>query len=269
MAAGKGGSTAGAGEGGVPGNECNEGDGRCTAGAHESCLSGAWAPDPCPLNEPTCDVDSGSCIVRGPTLVKVGGFYIDSTEVTVVQYEEFTTAKAGDTTGQSAVCSWNDDYEPADLQGLDTWPVTDVDWCDAAAYCQWADMHLCGAIDRSPLPVGSVFDKSVSQWFLACGGGGYHPNSNWDCNETGGFGMVAPVASFPGCEGYVSGLFDMEGNVAEWVDVCDGATGASDVCYLLGGSVQDAKGNSFCAEKYDGFTRDETSYNFGFRCCSG
>ena len=79
------------------------------------------------------------------------------------------------------------------------------------------------------------------------------------------------MASFPGCEGYFPGLFDMEGNVAEWVDGCDGNTGAADVCYLMGGNIFDER--SYCDEVYndaeDAFRRDDTAVSFGFRCCSG
>jgi formylglycine-generating enzyme required for sulfatase activity len=78
---------------------------------------------------------------------------------------------------------------------------------------------------------------------------------------------VAPVATFPDCEGSYAGLFDLEGNVAEWVDSCDGATGAADICLLLGGNIIDSQ--SFCTESYTNIRRDDaTAYTFGFRCCS-
>jgi formylglycine-generating enzyme len=253
------------GESGSSGDACGGLTTRCTDGAREVCTDGSWQPEPCPLDTPTCS--SGACIVRGPTMVKVESFYIDSTEVTVAQYAEFTDAKNGDTSGQTSACSWNTSYDPSSLPGKDDWPVSYVDWCDAAAYCAWADKHLCGGIGSAAITSSNVFDATVSQWFLACGGGGFHPNSDPMCNSSDGFDDVAPVGSFPGCEGYVSGLFDMEGNVAEWVDYCDADVGADDLCHPLGGSTNDEK--SYCDESYDYDKRSDTEYDVGFRCCSG
>jgi formylglycine-generating enzyme required for sulfatase activity len=78
---------------------------------------------------------------------------------------------------------------------------------------------------------------------------------------------VAPVGTFLGCEGFYPGLFDMEGNVAEWVDLCEGTGGAADICYALGGSVVDSQ--SYCTEIPYDFPRDGKYFTTGFRCCSG
>jgi formylglycine-generating enzyme required for sulfatase activity len=220
------------------------------------------------LNQPTCE--AGECIVRGPPLVKVGDFYVDSTEVTAAQYQQFLDAKGDDTSGQPGICSWNTAYKDADtLINPDTWPMTDVDWCDAFAFCAWADKHLCGAVAGGAIARADLLVAGKSQWFSACGGpnGASHPNANSVCNSSDGFSNVAPVATFPDCEGYYPGLFDMEGNVAEWVDSCDGNTGASDTCYLVGGNIYDKI--SYCTEAYADYQRSSRAPSFGFRCCSG
>jgi formylglycine-generating enzyme required for sulfatase activity len=249
----------------MPAGTCTTGDTKCVSGGRQTCTAGEWQPDPCPLDKPTCE--GGQCVVRGPTMVKVNSsFYIDSTEVTVAQYNEFVAAKGNDTSGQPTACDFNKTYEPSTLPGKDEFPVRYVDWCDADAYCRWADKHLCAGIGGDPLTAAEIFDETISQWFLACGGGGYHPNDDPMCNEKDGFEDVASVATFPGCEGYVSGLFDMEGNVAEWIGLCDGDTGGDDVCHPLGGSVQDSK--SYCDEDYE-FKRSDSAYDVGIRCCSG
>jgi formylglycine-generating enzyme required for sulfatase activity len=219
----------------------------------------------CPLDQPACD--AGACVNRGPTMVKVDKFYIDSTEVTVADYDAFVTAKNGDTSGQPSACSWNTKYEPAMPPGPDDYPVSYVNWCDATAYCSWAGKHLCRGIGDISLSKASLFDATKSQWFLACGGGGFHPNDNPVCNSSQGFNDTAPVGTFPGCEGYYPGIFDMTGNVAEWVDVCDADTGASDNCYPLGGSTIDE--TSYCDEEYDSIPRSDAGFTIGFRCCSG
>ena len=241
---------------------------RCGATGREICDTNQWKSSPCPTSTPTCS--SGQCTLRGPTMVQVGGgFYIDSTEVTVAQYQQFLTAKGTDTSGQPSVCAWNTAYkDPNTPLNPGTWPMTSVDWCDALAYCTWAGKHLCGKIGGGPIPVAQVLTANASQWFLACGGpgGASHPNTNATCNSSGGFRTLAPVATYPKCEGFYPGIFDMEGNAAEWVDSCDTTAGANDTCHLLGGSYIDNQ--SYCTESFD-YPRNTIADPFGFRCCGG
>jgi hypothetical protein len=243
---------------------------RCGVTGRERCGAGSWQAEACPPNQPTCEGE-GQCVVRGPTMIAVGPFFIDSTEVTVGQYQLFLAAKGSDVSGQSAVCSWNQSYyEGPVVMDPSAYPMSYVDWCDASAYCAWAGKHLCGRIGGGSIARAEIFDPDLSQWFVSCGGGGSHPNDNSTCNSTSG--ALAPVASTAGCEGYFPGLFDMEGNVAEWVDSCEGSSGASDVCYLMGGGIFDNSG-SYCSEVYepprDMETRSDTAVSFGFRCCAG
>src|SRR3954451_8269187 len=69
---------------------------------------------------------------HGPTMVRVGtttnNFCIDSTEVTVAQYREFTTAVGADGAGQPNTCKWNVSYT-AGFGGPDDIPVAGIDWC--------------------------------------------------------------------------------------------------------------------------------------------
>ena len=51
--------------------------------------------------------DGGCPTGRGPTMIAVGTYGIDSTEVTQSQYAAFLAAKAGDTSGQPSQCQWN------------------------------------------------------------------------------------------------------------------------------------------------------------------
>jgi formylglycine-generating enzyme required for sulfatase activity len=201
------------------------------------------------------------------------GFFVDSTEVTMAQYSLFLAAKGSDTSGQPGVCAWNSSYAPTSGVDNTNVPVTSVDWCDAYAYCAWAGKHLCGQIQGGggPIARADLFDQTKSQWFLACGGiyGNSHPSVADVCNSNFGTANLAPVATYPGCEGYYAGLFDLEGNAAEWVDSCDsqGADGgAGDICHLTGGSIIDQ--SSYCDEAFD-YPRNETAYPFGFRCCGG
>ena len=109
-----------------------------------------------------------------------------------------------------------------------------------------------------------------SQWALACGGTKGQPfpyGTAYEagrCNDSSRSGAVADVASFEGCDGFYSGVFDMVGNVAEWVNACDASLGAADGCETIGGSYADTLGCSGSGLKH----RDEQLANVGFRCCS-
>jgi hypothetical protein len=250
------------------GDACTEGEASCGPNGNEVCDDGRWVP--CPLDEPACE--EGECVLRGPALVSVASFYVDSTEVTVTQYGEFLAAKDGDISGQAPECDWNMSYESMGSLNPGEWPITYVDWCDAAAFCTWAGKRLCGALGGGGIAQADFFEPGMSQWFLACGGpeGSSHPNGDAECNSNGDFQPIAPVGTFPGCEGFYPGLFDLEGNVAEWVDACerrDSADPAADICYLAGGSIIDNQ--SYCTEAFDEYTRETTARPFGFRCCSG
>jgi formylglycine-generating enzyme required for sulfatase activity len=82
------------------------------------------------------------------------------------------------------------------------------------------------------------------------------------CNSNG-IGL-STVASHPGCEGASSGVFDMVGNVAEWVNACDANSGAVDGCETIGGSFADNGTCTLSSLKH----RDEQLPGVGFRCCS-
>lgn len=197
-------------------------------------------------------------------MVKSGPFYVDSTEVTVGQYALFVAAKGDDTSGQSAECAWNDTFVPLEKGEAPHHPVTHVDFCDAAAYCAWADKQLCGKIGGGPLAFADLASSTKSQWFAACGGSKGQPypyGSSFQggvCNSS--TDELAEVGSHDGCEGFSSGVFDMVGNVAEWVNACEANLG----CQTIGGHYAESGTCSLSSLKH----RDEQLPNVGFRCCS-
>jgi formylglycine-generating enzyme required for sulfatase activity len=201
-------------------------------------------------------------------MIKAGSFHVDGTEVTVEHYARFLLAKGDDTSGQSPECAWNDSFEPSVQTAAPKQPVTHVDFCDAVAYCAWADKRLCGKIGGGTLAFSELASPTKSQWFAACGGakGQLYPyGSTLTPNACNSSSMsVAVVASHAGCEGFASGVFDMVGNVAEWVDACDASNGAVDGCETIGGSYLDAGTCSLSSLKH----RDEQLPSVGFRCCS-
>jgi formylglycine-generating enzyme len=227
-------------------------------------------PSECPCAAPKPSCVAGKCVARGPTMVKAGPIYIDSTEVTVAQYQAFMMAKGDDVTGQAAECSWNDSFVPSAAQSSASHPITSVDFCDAVAFCAWADKKLCGQLGGGKLAIDDAPVAAKSEWFQACGGPKGQPfpygTSHVDgaCNDATGAGAIAPVRTFPGCTGVYVGLFDMVGNVAEWIDACDATNNGWDGCETIGGTFADDNPCSGSGLRH----RDEKDPSVGFRCCS-
>ena len=234
--------------------------------------SGSVSECPCSAPTPTCE--NGKCVVRGPTMAKATTYYIDRTEVSKADYDLFLAAKGSDSSGQRAECAWNQSYA-ADGAAVDApRPIVNVDWCDAAAYCEWADKRLCGAIEGGAIAPADLNDSTKGQWYLACAGadderypyGGFELKADY-CNEYFS-GSMADVGKFTQCEGHYAGVFDLVGNAAEWLDSCDSAGGtdrALDNCQLGGGSF--LKDTYTCQTHFEAARTDHAAV-YGFRCCS-
>jgi sulfatase modifying factor 1 len=214
--------------------------------------------------------------------------FIDQTEVTVGEYQNFLAVAPADRPPASDVCSWKtgtagatgDPLEPdaaclSATDGGDTdgaLPVACVDWCDAEAYCTWAGKRLC----EGSYGGANFKDPAKSIWYDACAsaaGTAYPYGSSYDsaaCNGADHPGCsgacdLVPAGSLTGCLD-PEGVSDLSGNVAEWVNECDSVVGATDECYVRGGSVNDS-GNNLRCDSVVSHVRSFTSRFVGFRCC--
>lgn len=177
------------------------------------------------------------------------GFALGRTEVTVAQFRDFVRATGYATTaerlGGSSVydessgtmresrrATWRDDY--AGERARDNDPVVNVSWDDAQAYVQWLSQRT-GKHYR--LPSEAEFEyalragSATRYWWgdgapsrpveNVTGAGDRSPMhrlwSNAFPNYRDGYWGPAPVMSFAA---NAFGLYDMDGNVSEWVEDC-------------------------------------------------
>jgi hypothetical protein len=92
--------------------------------------------------------------LSGPRLVAVGGFCIDSTEVTNAHYAQFLAAKGSDTSGQNAVCSLNQTYEPSAY-----WPAPTNE--GGAAMSSNGKIRVLRAAKAARTTAGSAADRCL------------------------------------------------------------------------------------------------------------
>ncbi len=183
--------------------------------------------------------------------VYLDAYYIDKYEVTNKQYREFVEA-----TGHREPVYW----------GEDDHPVVYVRREDAVAYATWAGKRLPTEAEWEKAARGGLVGKKYP-W----GDNIDSTKANYDRNV----GHTTPVGTYPP-NNY--GLYDMAGNVWEWVsDWYDddyyanspsknpqGPNNAS-FCVRRGGGWGRDAGNLRCANRYYG-SPDLTYNNLGFRC---
>ncbi len=226
----------------------------------------------------TCDCPQGMVKATAGDATTGKQFCIDVNEVTGGAYQTWLST-APSTASQSSACTWNADFTP---QGA--WPPADsslpvsyVDWCDAAAYCAGNGKQLCGSIDGGTVDYTTGFqDQTLSEWMAACTGPNAftYPYGNSyggnTCNGTNnGVGTTVAAGSLTTCAADpVNGPWDLSGNVTEWEDSCNAATGQADSCHVRGGSYADTQFALRCNASAS-FTRVTADPTIGFRCCAG
>lgn len=198
-------------------------------------------------------------------VVRLGSFLIDRYEVTHGEYAQFVeaTGHAMPENHNPASTLWTN-RRP--ITGIERHPVVNVSWLDAAAYCQWKGKRLpteaewekaARGTDARRYPWGDAWDltfaNSASYWagrtieFVS--------GADWEAFWIRGDGarlakekglkgeiLTLPVGSFPQAASPY-GLYDMAGNVAEWVQDW------YDPNYYRSGSLTDPSGPEYGAIK--------------------
>jgi formylglycine-generating enzyme required for sulfatase activity len=157
---------------------------------------------------------------------------VDATEVTRSAYEAWlaTSPSLGD---QVAECVGNSSFTPScdwPPGSLPEHPVVCVDWCDANAYCLAQGRRLCGNVNGGAIAFTDYDNPTLSQWFRACSSGGQfsYPYGNTysgtTCNgSAAGYATTVAVGTLSACQSpdaTFSGVYDLSGNVYEWIDSC-------------------------------------------------
>jgi MYXO-CTERM domain-containing protein len=209
-----------------------------------------------------------------------GCFWMDETEVSRAQYEEFLDDAPAPQTDEA--CRDNGSLSPAPVGvgATECWkpervtvsdagdhPVVCIDWCDARAYCTWAGKTLC-----RDAPAALV---QTSDWYAACSNGGTDdypvsdPSDGRVCNasdnpqtgcDTNNACTTVPVSELPSCHND-AGVLHLAGNVAEWTDACDGSG-----CMTRGGAMSVRIKDAPC-DRFRNRSRDWRDATLGFRCC--
>ena len=233
-------------------------------------------------SSPTVDGGSTSDCpgTAGPKGVRVGMYCIDATEVTRSQYAAFLTAMPARPNSIPS-CVSNSSYVPRSdwppAPGEQDRPVMAVDWCDAHDFCAWAGKRLCGKIGGGPVAPADAQSAKSDQWFAACSKAGLRSfpyEGAYDavaCNggeSTPLDKRVRDVATYGKCEGGYPGVFDLSGNVWEWVDACnaDAADPATTSCRVRGGDFNEGPATMGCSASVS--QPRIGPGRFGFRCCS-
>ena len=256
-------SGAGAAPGGTSSAGASQG-GSNSAGTTTTAGTGGAATGPCPSG--MAQAYSGQGVP----------FCVDAYEATNAEYLAFTQLHTPAKTTQVAACTGNTSFVAGagcaqaltDVPSKQI-PVVCVDWCDAQAYCTSLGKHLCGRVGGTKNPPAAIADPEADEWFAACFGPKNNVTSGKHCNDASfDTKATAPKAAsqIPDCEGGVSGVFNLSGNVAEWENSCD-SDSASSPCYFRGGSYLDGPYELQCTSS-NGATRLTQATTLGIRCCA-
>lgn len=181
-------------------------------------------------------------------------FDILATEATVAEFKTCVAAKRCDPDSVSEECN-------AGKEGRDAHPVNCINHDGAVALCSYLGGRLC----------------SSKEWLAACRGSDnrafpYGPEYQESRCHVGSYASPGPggkttveAGSIPACEGGLPGVFDLSGNVSEWVSDCK-----EDYCKFRGAAYVGNEPVDYfagCGQVCSGNDKSLKSGTVGVRCC--
>lgn len=157
-----------------------------------------------PAGEFTMGSEEGGSGEKPVHKVYLDGYYISKYEVTNKQYKKFC-----DETGRSYPSDPGFSGMSSYFTSYPDYPVVNVSWNDAKAYCAWAGLRLPTEAEWEKAARGT--DSRKYPW------GNEDPGTS-KCNMSGtedGYKYTSPIGSYKGGRSPF-GCYDMAGNVWEW-----------------------------------------------------
>ncbi len=147
--------------------------------------------------------DSGGFDEKPQQEIYLDAFYIDKYEVSVEDYNKFRRAA---NYVEPSVPFFQGDHN---ILKTPNYPVVGVSWYDSVNYCTWAGKRLLTEAEWEKAARGT--HGLVYPW-----GNKFLPKRANIAGTADEFKHMAPVGSFPMGRS-VYGVYDMSGNVSEWV----------------------------------------------------
>ena len=165
-------------------------------------------------------------------MVTLDAFWIDQTEITNGMYEQCVAQRACDPPFKSDFHT-SGDYPYYGKAAYADYPVVWVEWNQAVDYCTWAGRRLPTEAEWEYAALGGRPGMSYPGLWHYDFDGNQANFCDVNCKETwasaehdDGYADTAPVRSYPANE---YGLYDMAGNVWEWVADWCGPYSSADV----------------------------------------
>jgi hypothetical protein len=214
--------------------------------------------------------------IADPSTGRVAGAPI--TLASTAEFHDASVLQAND----PAIDEW---YNACSSQGQAPYPYGST---YRPGFCNGIDspaQQTSGSVDQPPGSIGFVVDTPAASCVLdtSCGGDQYGVLSTVSQGQTVScYVLGPPPATVAACgaafaEGSCVGgsstniVFDMSGNVAEWENSCNGATGQTDNCAVRGGAYDTTPGSTSltCASSSAQMPvpRQTSAADIGFRCC--
>ena len=155
-------------------------------------------------------------------------------------------------------------------------PVVGVSMCGAEAYCSHADKALCGAVEGGAVSHTLVRDSEYAAFARACTEDtdrAFPYGDTYDGSACNGADFMendgpVPAGSIASCVTPEAPVFDLSGNVWEWVDACETNMSQADSCRAQGGAFNSPEAELACTGVPLTVLRATRQSNLGFRCCA-